>query len=1186
MDSFHQRQSPVQAPNVPLTSKNGSSTTRTSPPTWAVTEKPIVTYAEDTSIWSSLAGEFNSRLPLRHLSWQGSLRSNRSSSPTTCTIQSLDIDVKPYSHDLLPKYAPGGLHQNSVFLHIYLVGCEDVDYYKNNVRNKLQEWINTVSSKKSQEWMVVHVVEGRTKSRSGIFNIGSTASVFDKIRSDFSLKRDRCMELKLSNSESKDAEVWIDFIDRIKDGLMSSMAQQVAQYEDDTRRLEQQRMMPGWNYCQYFILKEAIAHTYELAKFYEEALLHYDELEATFYQTLTEQGAPWFHKFGGVEPGDDFSDVLNLNRKPYRNMIIQNQITIFDFREYLFSRQCRLILLLQSAADVCHRTKVFAVSFAGTLREYEVSLVPNFRESWLYSLCMRIVCECDVVFNVATLPEHTIQVYEALRAELIQISRLQLDHIGRKNMLYTNPLNENISIPVDTSALSTGSLTDHRPITTPELVLACSSIDCFGELYERITLLSLQGFNASGRSRSALALQADLAFWYFFRGNYERAAELWEALAFKHSETGWHQIEIVIIERLAKCYRELPVSHQGSKLFKVEIVSSTLGIGDNEDVAVDISIESILAKDIIMSMISLILTAGEGKEMQCEGRDIPLHPGKNLISITCPKSTISGLYSPSILVMESGKLHFHCDLTPKDRQKSVRIQETTKSLKMSAKLPGKSENKIVDGRLSISALSNISMLTQSSVLYHITSYTDRVKSTGKDISVNVVDGKLRLPTMNENERITFLLPFKLVQDSRIVEHKMLLSCNADSRRMLHSAIVRVALVHDFIVDELLSFEGDYSLVQFGLRCKEGVALRIISVDATCENHTHVQSLSPFHEQVAFPDAVINLLYKIESPTKTEFNNTTSDRALGLKVCFISLEAEVEAFVVSRLHVALDNLNLAKFTEFILSYVRKHMLSRIDPLEYAAFQTIDFDALDVTEFNSFISDRTLEIQSGLTSAIQMIWDDVRFSTVERVRRESIAPISVMHYTSKHTVPRVVVELMLKPLYTPHPESILQARNHSVELGSSIVNEADIIVGDMLPCILTITPIFWHVATDTIDAEYKVHVDFSVFAMSGKRKQCITLKKGVSSTHQIVLCPLQVGQAIMPNVSINILDSLGGVISEQDISVANISAGLQVAVLPRRQSAKMFLQIDVPSDVAKFMTTTASSGGGNRNTMLVI
>ncbi|KAH6574773.1 hypothetical protein BASA62_002304 [Batrachochytrium salamandrivorans] len=241
---------------VPLTSKNGSSTTRTSPPTWAVTEKPIVTYAEDTSIWSSLAGEFNSRLPLRHLSWQGSLRSNRSSSPTTAPFKASTLMSNPI--------------RMTFFQNMHQVVCTRIQCFYIYILLVVRMWITT-------------------KITSGIFNIGSTASVFDKIRSDFSLKRDRCMELKLSNSESR---------------------------------------MP---------------------------------------------------------------------RKPYRNMIIQNQITIFDFREYLFSRQCRLILLLQSAADVCHRTKVFAVSFAGTLREYEVSLVPNFRESWLYSLCMRIVCECDVV---------------------------------------------------------------------------------------------------------------------------------------------------------------------------------------------------------------------------------------------------------------------------------------------------------------------------------------------------------------------------------------------------------------------------------------------------------------------------------------------------------------------------------------------------------------------------------------------------------------------------------------------------------------------------------------------------------------------------------------------------------------------------------------------------------------------
>ncbi|KAJ1339770.1 hypothetical protein BSLG_005676 [Batrachochytrium salamandrivorans] len=135
--------------------------------------------------------------------------------------------------------------------------------------------------------MIVYISGGTVKSRSGIFNMVGSNSVFDKIRTDFSLKKDRCIQLKLSNNDAKDSEFWLrPPFDRIKESLMSAMIQQISQLEEDTRRFEQkQRLMPGWNYCQYFILKESIAFTYELAKFYEEALLHYDELEATFHQT-------------------------------------------------------------------------------------------------------------------------------------------------------------------------------------------------------------------------------------------------------------------------------------------------------------------------------------------------------------------------------------------------------------------------------------------------------------------------------------------------------------------------------------------------------------------------------------------------------------------------------------------------------------------------------------------------------------------------------------------------------------------------------------------------------------------------------------------------------------------------------------------------------------------------------------
>jgi hypothetical protein len=41
----------------------------------------------------------------------------------------------------------------------------------------------------------------------------------------------------------------------MKDGIITSFDAQVQQYQDDTRRLDLQRQMPGWNYCTFFILK-------------------------------------------------------------------------------------------------------------------------------------------------------------------------------------------------------------------------------------------------------------------------------------------------------------------------------------------------------------------------------------------------------------------------------------------------------------------------------------------------------------------------------------------------------------------------------------------------------------------------------------------------------------------------------------------------------------------------------------------------------------------------------------------------------------------------------------------------------------------------------------------------------------------------------------------------------------------
>jgi hypothetical protein len=87
--------------------------------------------------------------------------------------------------------------------------------------------------------------------------------------------------------DQKDLEQWNDFMEKIKEGMLFSFFQQFQQSMDDARRLDSQRLLPGWNYCQYFLMKEACAYAYELIGLYDLALVIYDELEAHFFQSMS-----------------------------------------------------------------------------------------------------------------------------------------------------------------------------------------------------------------------------------------------------------------------------------------------------------------------------------------------------------------------------------------------------------------------------------------------------------------------------------------------------------------------------------------------------------------------------------------------------------------------------------------------------------------------------------------------------------------------------------------------------------------------------------------------------------------------------------------------------------------------------------------------------------------------------------
>ncbi|GAO20051.1 hypothetical protein UVI_02049440 [Ustilaginoidea virens] len=187
---------------------------------------------------------------------------------------------------------------------------------------------------------------------------------------------------------AQDADnAWNDLMAKLKGLILTSFDMRVTQYEDDIKERDGQRSLPGWNFCTFFILKEGLARGFESVGLVEDALVGYDELSVgldTVLHEQTESGLPERH--GGAmlthtedvkravkkalaeakgEAGDEEAEDLQKKetmtnqtedipvsfcKKAYREMILANKVSVFDFRCYIFSRQIALLLRLGNAS--------------------------------------------------------------------------------------------------------------------------------------------------------------------------------------------------------------------------------------------------------------------------------------------------------------------------------------------------------------------------------------------------------------------------------------------------------------------------------------------------------------------------------------------------------------------------------------------------------------------------------------------------------------------------------------------------------------------------------------------------------------------------------------------------------------------------------------------------------------------
>ncbi|KAJ9665420.1 hypothetical protein H2201_004498 [Coniosporium apollinis] len=158
----------------------------------------------------------------------------------------------------------------------------------------------------------------------------------------------------------------------------------VSQYEEDIREKDSQRALPGWNFCTFFVLKEGLARGFESVGLVEDALVGYDELSIGLDTVIREQAAGGSPDHGGAflmytedlqrqalaadEEAQESSNAqsygrsrssstmsytedkpISSKRKDYRDLVLSSNISVFDFKCYIFSRQMALLLRLANA---------------------------------------------------------------------------------------------------------------------------------------------------------------------------------------------------------------------------------------------------------------------------------------------------------------------------------------------------------------------------------------------------------------------------------------------------------------------------------------------------------------------------------------------------------------------------------------------------------------------------------------------------------------------------------------------------------------------------------------------------------------------------------------------------------------------------------------------------------------------
>eukprot|EP00094_Tigriopus_californicus_P010596 TCALIF_10222-PA protein Name:"Similar to TRAPPC10 Trafficking protein particle complex subunit 10 (Homo sapiens)" AED:0.34 eAED:0.37 QI:23/0/0/0.54/1/0.90/11/0/941 len=340
---------------------------------------------------------------------------------------------------------------------------------------------------------------------------------------------------------------------------------------------------------------------------YDEALVQYDELDALFTQFILNSNVTesplWLQRL--AESCSNWSG-LSLNpvvNHVLRNVIVSKNPSLLDLRNYLFSRQCAMILKVHNPLEMAKRSLSFLHNSVQEINILELSFPKGSIACWVFLSCLEILLTYEKYSDSSNRIQlyclHTASLWEYARSKLLELGEsLSLSLLTyEKRTNYCDPtsahLNFDEKVPANVGyqrawthdgnlcglmpnmepsskqihrvvELSSGIRDDHyvsvdrkgrNPIE--KLKEALSSKQAFQKYYLELSELAISTYKQIGRIRSARYIGIDLAKFYLLLEQIPQATTfLLDALKTFQGE-GWDPLEWQTLTEVAHCYRKL-----------------------------------------------------------------------------------------------------------------------------------------------------------------------------------------------------------------------------------------------------------------------------------------------------------------------------------------------------------------------------------------------------------------------------------------------------------------------------------------------------------------------------------------------------------------------------------------------------------------------------------------------------